>query len=529
MSIQCVCPGCRSVFHLPDNLLGKTVRCQACQAEFQVEDDSEDRGSRAVTARRRAPATRDEGAYEEPRRPGERRGGNPTRGQPKKSKLPLILGLSIGGVLLLGGVGVGLVLLLSGKGKSKGDMPPPRYPDRLIKTGFVQIPLPASYGDIRRLYFPGAKTHQVVIHSRGGVQFKERFDRFDLDTGESLGSAVLDRQPLLGDVSVSPDGTRLAYVKNNIANEVSVWSFPDNQEVIDKFVIDGSALQGPFMPGRILISLLENDRLLVAHGNGARSLFNLKERREIYSVAPTPNPGERISLNTSMFKRVPLDHALSPDRKLLAFRRGSGFELVDTATGKTVRQLDDSKAAGGLAQVWTVAFNPDSNDLLAYYEAFPEKSNVFKRDPPVLKRWDVKTGKETDAISLPSKFLFNRSLTWWGNDSIILWNDNLTEGVLVNYHKGQYLRHLKTHTPGCCGDASPDRRLWVVTTHHPARFGQQADSPTIFLTGIDAPEDKELQAPTKMTNAISQLGEWYLTPDGIEDQARQWEQSKQTD
>ena len=149
MSIPSVCPGCRSVFHLPDNLLGKTVRCQACRAEFRVGDNFDDGGSGAVTARRRAPAAREEDAYEEPRRPGERRGVSPTRGQPKKSKLPLILGLSVGGVVLLGGVAVGLVLLLSGKGgKNKLEMPPSRYPEHLIKPGFVQIPVPASYGDI---------------------------------------------------------------------------------------------------------------------------------------------------------------------------------------------------------------------------------------------------------------------------------------------------------------------------------------------------------------------------------------------
>jgi hypothetical protein len=338
----------------------------------------------------------------------------------------------------------------------------------------------------------------------------------------------MDAMVLLGDVSVSPDGTRLALVKNKLANEVAVWSFPDNKEIVDNFNIDGSAIRGEFKPGRILISLLDNDRLFVAHVNGTRSLFNLKERKEIYSVPLTPNPGERLSLTTDKFKRLPVDHALSPDRKLLAFRRGSGFQLISTANGRTVRKVKDSKAGGGLDVVWTVAFRPDGQELVAYYQAFPEKGKLFKTNPPCLKRWEVKTGKEIKTLSLPGKYTFQKRLSWWGHDYFVVWNDQLTEGAVVNFHTGQYLRHLKTHPPGCCSDASPDQRLWVVTTHHPTPFFGPAETPAIYLTGIEAPTEKDFQGFTEQTNAFSHLPEWHLTPDGIEDQRRAKEPLKRT-
>ena len=36
MSIETTCPGCKSLFQLPDDLAGETVRCEACGGTFEV-------------------------------------------------------------------------------------------------------------------------------------------------------------------------------------------------------------------------------------------------------------------------------------------------------------------------------------------------------------------------------------------------------------------------------------------------------------------------------------------------------------
>ena len=36
MSINTTCPGCKSLFRLPEELAGKTVRCQKCAQLFVV-------------------------------------------------------------------------------------------------------------------------------------------------------------------------------------------------------------------------------------------------------------------------------------------------------------------------------------------------------------------------------------------------------------------------------------------------------------------------------------------------------------
>src|SRR5207253_362093 len=128
MPVTTTCPSCQTVYNLADSLRGKKVRCKECQEPFVVgaaagrELAPFAQAGRVTPSRPRtrplAPAggrfREDEAEAEVPRRSARRwreededevpqRRGRPVA----KSRLPLVLVLSIGGVLLAAGVGVG--------------------------------------------------------------------------------------------------------------------------------------------------------------------------------------------------------------------------------------------------------------------------------------------------------------------------------------------------------------------------------------------------------------------------------------
>src|SRR5262249_43623126 len=121
MPVLIRCAGCDKKLKVPDASLGKTVRCPACGARFQAQEEaldveladpqkrrSEDRLTGAPQPRPAAGRPRLYPDDEEPPRPW----GGPRAG--KGSSTGLVVGLVLGGVLLLVGVAVGLVFLVRG-------------------------------------------------------------------------------------------------------------------------------------------------------------------------------------------------------------------------------------------------------------------------------------------------------------------------------------------------------------------------------------------------------------------------------
>lgn len=393
-------------------------------------------------------------------------------------------------------------------------MPAPKFPDNLIKAGFIQIPLPQSH-QAHRLFFPSASPGQIVIfsklHFQGVREVKGdefRFDRYDLKSGENLSRSFM--KPMGNpDFAVSPDGTHLAAVDSPFTSKVALRSLTKNQEIVAGLDLENPSSNRPGgRNGLARIALLSNDRLLAVHDDGARALWNLPERRTIYRIAP---PGGQ-ELKTEMIDRQARNHAISPDGKWLALHRGSGFDLIATESGAAVKHLADSDAAGGFAEVWATAFRGDGRELIACYDARLELGNFAKRETR-FQRWDVETGTVRSKVKIPSKVSMQYSLCYWGDNYALFGNPVHTEGMLMDLKKGQYVRHLKVHGPPYgCAETGPDGRLWFVANH-------ESNTPPYYLTGLEIPADSDFQVASPVQSGTA-LSQWFLTPDGIEKQPR---------
>src|SRR5262249_9147193 len=145
----------------------------------------------------------------------------------------------------------------------------------------------------------------------------------------------------------------------------------------------------------------------------------------------------RLHLTADGSLRNPQNFAVSPDGKYLAFQRGAVFDLISTENGKSVGQLQTKPAPGGLARVILMAFRPDSQELIAVFDARP-KAGKFDQETR-MESWDVKTGQLKSGSANPIKNNCSAVLTWWGDNHVLLWHHIFPEAMLLDIRKGQFL------------------------------------------------------------------------------------------
>src|SRR5262245_62160678 len=135
MSIPAVCPTCQSSVKLVDHLAGKKVRCKKCQEVFLVPQATSDR--EREDDERRPRRHRDEGDDDEDR-PGARRRTGKTK--ERSSKTLLILGGSVGAIVVLGRIGLLIWKLAAGEnGENAANPNQPAGP--IVKGPVVKGPV----------------------------------------------------------------------------------------------------------------------------------------------------------------------------------------------------------------------------------------------------------------------------------------------------------------------------------------------------------------------------------------------------
>ncbi len=125
MTIEFSCGGCQYPFRVSDSLAGKKGKCPKCGEISPIPMASVGSPISAVpppprpVVRAKDPDDRDRDRdYDDRRRDDYDDEPAPRRKRNKKSKTGLIIGLTVGGVVLLAGIGLGLYFLLGPSGLS---------------------------------------------------------------------------------------------------------------------------------------------------------------------------------------------------------------------------------------------------------------------------------------------------------------------------------------------------------------------------------------------------------------------------
>ncbi|HYV37366.1 MAG TPA: hypothetical protein VE988_16780, partial [Gemmataceae bacterium] len=111
MSVRVHCPGCQSLYQLPDRLSGKTVRCKGCSATFVVPG-----GAKAIAAKppTKKLANHDGAIQKTPQRAKTNPAAKGEKSPRSRKAMPLALvALFVGGIVVLGG-GAGVYLWMTG-------------------------------------------------------------------------------------------------------------------------------------------------------------------------------------------------------------------------------------------------------------------------------------------------------------------------------------------------------------------------------------------------------------------------------
>jgi len=398
----------------------------------------------------------------------------------RESGSALVLWLSLGGgALVLVGIAVTLLLVL---GPGSGDSSAPS--DGLIPAGFLgkksqdtgqdgprKIALDAASEQIRLVLFAAPQARQAVVYSEvRGTVFKNVFERYDLATGKKLGTTEIPSPGFLESMSLSPDGTHLAV---SFGDKIAVWSLAQDREIVGDLVPNGaSAVRSQFQPGpeqiihgkAALLGLLDNERLLTVHVGGGRTLWQAKDKKEIYSF-PSEGGPKRINHLVDIISRRIETLALSPDRSTVAVFNGQSYNLFDTKSGKLLRKTAGLKTQGNFFSVQATAFSPDNKQLACRCLA----SFAGPAPQDALVRWAVATGAEAGRIVFSDR-VSPGSLDWWAADLVLI--SRRIEGTIVDLKKGRLVQHLDLRD-GQFGWGSADGRLWYAN-----------GAPKAFLTGL---------------------------------------------
>jgi hypothetical protein len=541
MPVKTACPACQMPYTLADTMRGKNVRCKQCQAVFAVTDAAglaiqAEAAPPARPARARGAATPPPLSPADPRTgPLPRRRREPAGDDGTGSNALLwILLASGGGVLLIAGIVVTIILMA--RSADEGPVPAvaadpvvqvpppggwqqpvqpggpvPGFPNpggqgpAPLQAASTRIPLEVSSNQIDDVFFAPA-ARQVACYYRTKDIFDKQLAFYDTQTRQRTALLDLGKDVTAGYVDVSPDASRVARILSvpGQGSALNVWSLPDGKPVYEKwnpYPKDQDPKRAFKNLTRELLwcAFLDRDRLLTVARNGQYDLWDMTQRKGIYTFPAAP--GRPGILEHDHFANRPRNLALSHDRKILALSNKNGFDLIDTATGRRLRSTPPLNVKGKPGNEWSVAFSPDGAQLAA-------KMNLFEADNrqhEYVFVWDVATGQQKAMWPMEQNFNANGPMVWWGPRHVLLNNGIRTEGHLLSLTDGRFRCVLQRNGFGKWGGNSPDGQLWCATAPGAIQLTE--------ISATAAPEEHLRQLPPGGPG--QPLPRWYVGPEGV--------------
>lgn len=538
MSIAIVCPNCRASYHLNDALEGKKVRCKKCDEIMLVHRaDTPAKGSRtSVSGGRQEDA---EETDEQEERGSERKNRSRRLRKKGKSTRPLLIIGSVAGVLLLILIGIGIWALGASKktaspansdprnlvsgasqGVNAGQQPnaAPQIPD-LVRAAAIKVPVEYQKGITERVLLGAGGQRAGICVSDPGNNNAHVFDLFDVPAGKRLSRTNLMNIRVPQQMTLSPDGTRLAVAELTNQNKkfetaITVWSLPD-----------GKLLQSSWKPyaddkeSSTLgwMTFLDADRLFTVTVLGRMALWDA-QGKAIYAIEHKI-PGTWVMLTEDPYTKQPQSFSLSADRGSIAISNGVGFDVLDIATGKV--RVKTRPFVGQACSVRGVALDRNASRLAV--DLWVPGGPGAGIDEQIVV-WDLKANEKIGTLPLRLRTevlpalgdlakargtgYAGNALSWWGNDHLLLWSAT-GSALAIEAASGRPLREVQGPrgggvTDGQFGFGDPDGRLWYYIT-----LPIQAEA---FSCALDFPGD---EARTDQGLDGEFYKRWWLTNHGV--------------
>lgn len=459
-----------------------------------------------------------------PRRPPRRAAA------PRSSATTWIIVGSLGGVLLLAGVVV-LVILLA-----QSDEPAPPGPPKLgpiavnpgpgpiipgprpnpfvnppparqpvLKASSARVPIETTASTSKNILFAPTAGRLGLYYWDKQNANQKWLDLHDTKTGNQVAHVNMgSHHPMYMDLS--PDVTRFAsetLLAAGGGRALSIWSLPDGKLLEEKWnPYPRDPARQLQHPNRELVwfAFLDRDRLLTVARNGQFDLWDMKQKRPIYTRLPVQ--GQMRFINMDTFSLRPQNLALSNDRRILALSNKDGFDLFETATGNPLRKTQSFRDKGNVGNEWGVSFSPDGSRLAA-------KLNVHKADRKqhdYVAIWDANTGQRQALLPMKQDFGHNGALIWWGRDHLAVLSGIAHRAKILDLKSGRFERVLEAEGNGRFATCTPDGRLWYVATA--TSFLANAD-----VAALEAPVNELQQQP--FNGPANNLPRWRVNPEGI--------------
>ena len=490
MPITTACTSCHARLNVGDDVAGKKIKCPRCGNIFRVVGSEDVTEELPLPPRKRASALEersprraerdDEDDDDRPRRRSRSEDDDederPRSTKRSGSKAPLLIGIGVGAVVLIGAV-IGLVIWLTKGADPVAGPTVIKLKDKEGKEVQVRIEqkqvdpqqdrhvvhrakLPVLSLEVRNVHFPGRAPHLALVHIQPipleqGKQLdvkQQRWDLWDLKADKLLSTTPLGAGGLKYDdiQDISPDGSLVLNGQRFERHKASVYSLAKNQPVVVDWELT-YARKNAKVQAR-WVKFVDEQRLLALYQDGAADLWNIADRQRTPLVSAILDergePDGRLSPEELSGGRRLRNYALSPDGRWFAQWTRTGFNLADTQAGKVRHTLPVQGNPKDIHRPEGIAFDPQGKFMAAIVRFEYRPPGQPGKNENVLCRWDLETGKSVHqaALAIPDFDGGHLYFGWWGKQHLLISRGN--EGFFVDAGNGAYVGKYETHGSG---------------------------------------------------------------------------------